>query len=73
LQVGLFLVMGVIKMYQAYTFITDEFRGRIIKKIDNLQKFENYINSLPKEELQIETKTQEVEGGIDNGLCKTEV
>lgn len=73
LQVGLFLVMGVIKMYQAYTFITDEFRGRIIKKIDNLQKFENYINTLPKEELQVEKKTQEVEGGVDNGLCKTEV
>lgn len=72
LQVGLFLVMGVIKMYQAYAFITDEFRGRIIKKIDNLQKFENYINSLPKEELQ-EKKTQEVEGGIDNGLCETKV
>ena len=73
LQVGLFLVMGVIKMYQAYTFITDEFRGRIIKKIDNLQKFENYINTLPKEEVQVEKKTQEVQGGVDNGLCKTEV
>lgn len=44
LQVGLFLIMGVIKMYQAYSFITDEFRGRIIKKIDNLQKFDNYIS-----------------------------
>ncbi len=45
LQVGLFLIMGVIKMYQAYAFITDEFRGRIIKKIDNLQKFDNYIST----------------------------
>lgn len=72
LQVGLFLVMGVIKMYQAYAFITDEFRGRIIKKIDNLQKFDNFINSLPKEGLQ-ENKTQEIKGGISNGLCETDV
>lgn len=47
LQVAIFLVMGVIKMYQAYNFVVDEFRGRIIKKIDSLQKFENYIKSLP--------------------------
>ncbi len=56
LQVGIFLIMGVIKMYQSYMFVTDEYRGRIVKKIDNLQKFENYINALPKEE----AKTMEV-------------
>lgn len=56
LQVGIFLTMGVIKMYQSYMFVTDEYRGRIVKKIDNLQKFENYINALPKEE----AKTMEV-------------
>ena len=50
LQVGVFLIMGVIKMYQSYIFVTDEYRGRIIKKIDNLQKFENYIHSLPIQE-----------------------
>ena len=43
LQVAMFLIMGIIKMYQSRMFITDEFRSRIIKKIDNLQKFENYI------------------------------
>lgn len=46
LQVATFLIMGVIKMYQAYGFVVDEFRGRMIKKIDNLQKFENYTLSL---------------------------
>lgn len=64
LQVGLFLVMGVIKMYQAYNFITDEFRGRIVKKIDNLQKFENYVGAIvPKEEkipLPVEEEETEV-------------
>ena len=46
LQVALFLIMGVISMYRAHNFITDEFRGRIVKKIDNLQKFENYVSAL---------------------------
>lgn len=45
LQVAIFLITGVIKMYQSYNFILDEYRGRIIKKIDNLQKFYNYINT----------------------------
>ena len=46
LQVGLFILMGIIKMYQSNMFITGEFRGRIIKKIDNLLKFENYIKGV---------------------------
>lgn len=45
LQIGIFFITGVIKMYQSYMFVVDEYRGRIVKKIDNLQKFENYINS----------------------------
>ncbi len=45
LQVGLFLIMGVIKMYVSYVFVVEEYRGRIIKKIDNLQMFQNYINN----------------------------
>ena len=42
LQVGIFLVMGLIRMFRFYIFVTDEYRGRIIKKIDNLIKFKNY-------------------------------
>ncbi len=52
LQVGIFLAMGVIKMYTSYMFVVDEYRGRIIKKIDNLQMFDNYIaenNNQPSE------------------------
>lgn len=56
LQIGIFFITGVIKMYQSYMFVVDEYRGRIVKKIDNLQKFENYINS---------KKTTEVE---ENGV-----
>ena len=45
LQIAVFVVMGVIKMFKAQMFITDEYRGRIIKKIDHLQKFECYIKN----------------------------
>lgn len=57
LQIGIFFITGVIKMYQSYMFVVDEYRGRIIKKIDNLQKFENYIHS----EINTEVKEDGVE------------
>ena len=44
LQIGVFLIAGVIKMYKSYMFIVDEYRGRVIKKIDNLLKFKNYVD-----------------------------
>lgn len=40
-QIGIFLLIGVSKMYMSKFFITDEYRGRVIKKIDCLQMFEN--------------------------------
>lgn len=43
LQVGIFVACGVMSYYTALIFVTDEYRGRIIKKIDNLQAFENFI------------------------------
>lgn len=43
LQVSMFITMGAIKMRQSYFFITGEYRGRIIKKINNLEMFYNYI------------------------------
>lgn len=52
MQIAIFIGMGVIKMYQAYMFITDEYRGRIIKKIDHLQMFENDILLLQKQQEQ---------------------
>ena len=46
-QVGVFVAMGVMKMQRSTLFVTDEYRGRIIKKIDILQQFET---DLKKEE-----------------------
>lgn len=43
LQTGIFLLMGVIKLQQSFLFVTDEYRGRIIRKIDVLQLFEIWI------------------------------
>lgn len=48
-QVVLFLVMGVISYLQAYSFVTDEYRHRIIKKIDNLIKFDNQTGGVNEE------------------------
>ncbi len=42
-QVGVFLVMGVLRMQSSMIYVTDEYRGRIIKKIDVLQQFEIYL------------------------------
>lgn len=42
-QVLMFCGFGVIKMMRAKMFVVDEYRCRIIKKIDNLNMFENYV------------------------------
>lgn len=54
IQVVLFLIMGVVKLYTSYMFVIDDYRARVIKKIDNLTKFKDYI-----ENKQPETKTNE--------------
>lgn len=40
LQIALSLAMGVIRYYRSYMYVTEEYRGKIIKKIDCLQMFE---------------------------------
>ena len=73
LQVALFLAMGVITMFKAYNFVVDEFRGRIVKKIDNLQKFDNYINALPSEEPKLDEREGEEESTGELPKESTEV
>lgn len=46
LQVALFLLIGVARMNNSYIFITDEYRGRIVKKINMLEMF---LNNITKE------------------------
>lgn len=43
-QICLFSVFGIIKMKKATMFITNDYRARIIKKIDNLEEF--YSNTV---------------------------
>ena len=62
-QVGVFIAMGVMKMQRSTIYVTDEYRGRIIKKIDILQQFEAYLK---KEELD-NGKKQNAE--ITEGAC----
>lgn len=43
LQIAMFLLMGVLALYQSYSYVYYEERSRTIHKIDNLQMFENYV------------------------------
>lgn len=56
LQVSMLLLMGSIRRNMSYSFMTDEYRSRIIKKIDYMQKFRNdmkkkYAEDDPAEEV----------------------
>lgn len=42
-QILMFCGFGVAKMMRAKMFVVDEYRCRVVKKIDNLTMFENYI------------------------------
>lgn len=55
LQTGIFLVMGTIKLYRSYRFIVDDYRNRVIKKTDYLQKFDNYIEENKNEYHETDT------------------
>lgn len=57
-QLAIFLVMGLIRLYSSRMFMTDEFKGRMIKKTNHLQMFKNEHKE-NKSEPQ-ETTTQEV-------------
>lgn len=52
LQVATFLITGLIKLYKDYNYVTGEYRGRMLKKTDNLLKFENYIKSTKNSEVE---------------------
>lgn len=45
LQVIVFILTGYIKMNNSYLFITGEYRGRIVKKINYLEMFDKYIKA----------------------------
>lgn len=60
-QVAVFLAMGVMKMQQSALYVTDEYRGRIVKKIDVLQQFET---DLQKEETEDVNEEDEPSVGL---------
>ncbi len=47
LQIVMYITSGIIGMYSSYSFIVDEHRSGIIKKIDVLQKFKLYVDKNP--------------------------
>ena len=53
LQVAVYLTMGAIAYLQAYTFVVDVDRHRVIRKIDNLQKFKVWSEQHEQERTQM--------------------
>lgn len=47
LQIVMYITSGVMQMYSSYSFIVDEHRLSIIKKIDYLQKFKLWVEKTP--------------------------
>ena len=45
LQIILYISSGIIQMYSSYSWVVDDYRASIIKKIDYLQKFKIYALS----------------------------
>lgn len=45
LQVAIFILVGVTRMNNSYLFITSEYRGRIVKKINILEMFFNIVST----------------------------
>lgn len=56
-QVGMFCAMGVVQSNQAYLFMVDGYRRRIIRFIDRLQEFE--ITKAPAKVAGVDMKTEE--------------
>ena len=53
IQVGLWLIMGLCKYVQNYSYVKDVYQQKIYRKINLLIEFNNsYVNKLPKEEKQ---------------------
>lgn len=50
LYVALLLALGVSKLLRSYLFITDTYRGNIIKRINHLQSFNNWAERTPEKE-----------------------
>lgn len=57
LQVGIFILMGITKMYNSFIFITGEFRGRMVKKVTVLDMFLRFVCPTKPKENDKEEKT----------------
>lgn len=66
LQIALIAAMAVVEMYRAHYFITDEYRGETVKKIDLLQMFDNEWQTVAGITKEPEEKKEEAE---KDGIC----
>lgn len=67
LQAGILIGMGVFSMQTAIIFVTEEYRGRIIKKIDLLEQFEVSIKEEERKNERNNGKYEEQEKEVAPG------
>lgn len=66
LQVAIFVLVGSINMLNSYLFITGEYRGRIVKKISQLEMFDNYVKNTTLEEVVAPSEEEEIEKPMED-------
>jgi len=67
LQVAMAVAMGLVQMYQSRIYVTEEYRGAIIQKIDHLQMFLSSVRPPKAEQDEEQTITEEEKSnGNDN-------
>ncbi len=75
LYVALLLALGVGKMMSAYVFVTDTYRGSVIKKINHLQAYKNCAQDYVRRKRE-ETKNVEHDevrsGSVQNGCTEAD-
>ena len=66
-QLAIFLIMGLIRLYSSRMFMTDEFKGRMIKKTNHLKMFKNEHKATTKEVAEKISEPKEKQNIVEEG------
>lgn len=71
LQVALAVAMGLVQMYQSHIYVTEEYRGAVVQKIDHLQMFASYIKAGRDAAMTVapQIEQKEDEKDVDDNQC----
>lgn len=66
LQVAMAVAMGLVQMYQSQIYVTEEYRGAIIQKIDHLQMFLSAVRPKRVEQEKDQMRIQEEKDDVND-------